>query len=103
MEFRVLGPLMVHRAGSVVDVPHGKQRVLLAALLLRPNSPVSTEELADALWGVNPPATARVTLQNYVKRLRQASDHALESRISSQPGRYLISVAPGELDTAIFE
>ena len=54
------------------EVSAGKQRVLLAALLLRANQVVSAAELAGFIWEGSPPGTARVTLQNYVKRLRQA-------------------------------
>src|SRR5580704_3525082 len=73
-------------------VSAGKQRVLLAALLLRANEVVGAGELAQAVWEGQPPETARVTLQNYVKRLRQALG----------PVGYLIEVMPGELDVTRF-
>jgi DNA-binding SARP family transcriptional activator len=68
----LLGPLLVRCDGAVVPVTAGKQRVLLAALLLSANQAVSLDELDAALWGEAPSASARATLQNYVKRLRQA-------------------------------
>lgn len=71
MEFGVLGPLQVN--GGDVALP-AKQRVLLAALLLRANRVVPLEALVDALWGDAPPYTARTTLQGYVKQLRQNAD-----------------------------
>src|ERR1700683_1034358 len=102
VEFGLLGPLVVEADGAQVTVSAGKQRVLLAALLLRANHVVSPAELADAVWEGSPPETARVTLQNYVKRLRQALGPAGYERIVTRPAGYLIEVGPAELDVARF-
>jgi DNA-binding SARP family transcriptional activator len=102
-EFCLLGPLLVRRGGAVVPVAAGKQRVLLAALLLSANQVVSLDELDALLWGHAPPASARATLQNYVKRLRQALAGTGDSRIRTLPHGYLITVAPDELDLSRFE
>ncbi|MGH3226885.1 MAG: BTAD domain-containing putative transcriptional regulator, partial [Streptosporangiaceae bacterium] len=83
-------------------VSAGKQRVLLAALLLRANEVVGAGELAQAVWEGRPPETARVTLQNYVKRLRQALGPLGYERIVTRPAGYLIEVMPGELDVTRF-
>src|SRR5436190_1104170 len=80
MEFGLLGPLAVRRDGVAITVPAGKQRVLLAALLLKANHPVPLDELTEALWGAEPVASARPTLQSYVMRLRL---QALELRIDA--------------------
>nr|WP_197093416.1 BTAD domain-containing putative transcriptional regulator [Nonomuraea sp. SBT364] len=77
MTFRILGPLEVTLAGKEVPIPAGKHRILLAALLLKANYPVSMEELFDYIWSGAPPANARGTVQTYVARLRtslQVSD-----------------------------
>ena len=50
MEYRVLGPLEVVRQGRTLELGSGKQRALLAALLLHANEVVSTDRLIDALW-----------------------------------------------------
>jgi DNA-binding SARP family transcriptional activator/tetratricopeptide (TPR) repeat protein len=97
VEFGLLGPLSVHLGGVEVSVPPGKQRVVLAALLLKANRLVPLDELAEALWGPAPPATARVTMQNYVKRLRKSLGEG-RGRIATQPGGYQVTVAAGELD-----
>jgi DNA-binding SARP family transcriptional activator/tetratricopeptide (TPR) repeat protein len=98
MEFGLLGALAVHRDGAVVAVPPGSQRVLLAALLLKANRAVPLDELAEAVWGTDPPASARATLQSYVMRLRRSLGDIGPGRITTQPGGYQISVAAGELD-----
>jgi DNA-binding SARP family transcriptional activator/tetratricopeptide (TPR) repeat protein len=102
VEFGLLGPLLVEADGARVTVSAGKQRVLLATLLLQANQVVSAAGLAEAIWEGNPPGSARVTLQNYVKRLRQALGPAGYERIVTRPVGYLIQVGPGELDLARF-
>jgi DNA-binding SARP family transcriptional activator/Tfp pilus assembly protein PilF len=103
MDFGVLGPLLVRRGGVVLQVAPGKQRALLATLLLSSNRAVSVDELAEALWDSHPPPSSRATLQNYVKRLRSTLGDAGAARISTLPRGYLIRVEPGELDAARFE
>jgi DNA-binding SARP family transcriptional activator len=103
MEFCVLGPLAVRRDGVDVPVSVGKQRAVLAALLLNANRVMPVDELAEALWGPAPPASARVTVQNHVARLRKALGAAGRSRISTQPGGYLIEADADELDVSRFE
>jgi DNA-binding SARP family transcriptional activator/tetratricopeptide (TPR) repeat protein len=102
VEFGLLGPLVVKAGGSRLNVSAGKQRVLLAALLLRANEVVGADELAQAVWEGQPPETSRVTLQNYVKRLRQALGPLGYERIVTRPAGYLIEVMPGELDVTRF-
>ena len=102
-EFCLLGPLVVRRDGVPVPVPAGKQRAVLAVLLLNAGQVVRLDELAETLWGADPPPSARVTVQNHVMRLRQALGQADRTRIATQPGGYLIRVAAGELDVSRFE
>ena len=104
LEFCLLGPLTVRCDGVTVPVPPGKQRALLAVLLLRAGRPVTAEQLAELLWAPTaPPPSAIVTVRNYVKRLRQALGAAGSDRIVTQPGGYLMRVDDGELDIARME
>jgi DNA-binding SARP family transcriptional activator len=98
MEFGLLGPLAVRRDGIAVPVPQGKQRALLAALLLNAGTIVSLDDLTGALWGAAPPPSSRVTIQNYVMRLRKALGDADGTRITTHAGGYSITVADGEFD-----
>jgi DNA-binding SARP family transcriptional activator/tetratricopeptide (TPR) repeat protein len=102
MEFCLLGPLTVRRGGTALAVPRGRQRAVLAALLLRANHVAAVDELAEALWGADLPPSARVSAQNYVMRLRSTLGPA-GSRIATHPHGYLIRVEDGELDVARFE
>ncbi|MBV9384675.1 MAG: AfsR/SARP family transcriptional regulator [Streptosporangiaceae bacterium] len=103
VEYGVLGPFSVRCDGVYVHIPRGKQRALLAALLLSAGRVVSVDDLSWALWGGAPPLSARVTLQNYVKRLRTVLDDAAHHRIGTIPPGYLIRLQPGELDAERFE
>jgi DNA-binding SARP family transcriptional activator/Flp pilus assembly protein TadD len=102
VEFGLLGPLLVRVGERQVRVSAGKQRVLLAALLLRANQVVAVDELAEAVWDGSPPGSARVTLQNYVKRLRKALGPDGHQRIATCPAGYMIEAAPEELDLTRF-
>jgi DNA-binding SARP family transcriptional activator/tetratricopeptide (TPR) repeat protein len=103
MEFGLLGPLVVRCDGLSRPIARGKQRVLLAALLLHANQVVPADDLVDVLWPVRPPPSARQSLQNYVKRLRSALGDGGRDRIVTHPGGYRIRVEAGELDVTRFE
>jgi DNA-binding winged helix-turn-helix (wHTH) protein len=99
MEFRVLGPLEVVEHGSPLKLGPGKQRALLAVLLLARGAPVPSEHLVDALWGEAPPASAAKSVQIYVSHLRKVLGDRLETRGKG----YALRVDPDELDAARFE
>ncbi|MFD0275310.1 BTAD domain-containing putative transcriptional regulator [Kitasatospora sp. NPDC127111] len=102
-EYRVLGPVEVLYAGEPIAVTAPKERDLLALLLLAANRPVPAEELIDGLWGSSPPATARTTLQNYVKRLRRALAAAGDREVlATTPGGYLLRSDQAFLDLREF-
>jgi len=104
VEFGLLGELTVRsNEGELVQVPRGKQRAVLAALLLDAGQVVSIDDLARTLWGSGRPASSRVTIQNYVKRLRKALGDADRSRITTYASGYSINVATSELDVCQFE
>ncbi|MGH3931082.1 MAG: AfsR/SARP family transcriptional regulator [Pseudonocardiaceae bacterium] len=102
VRFAVLGPLALRCGRRPVRLGGPRPRALLASLLLRANQLVGVDQLVDRLWGVDPPRDARAALQVVVARLRQALDTDAQ-RIRTQPGGYLIAVAPDELDLLRFD
>src|SRR6266508_4120959 len=70
-QFSLLGPLSVTLDGAPIALGGQKRRALLAVLLLDANHVVSRDRLIDALWGEDPPDTARNTIQVYVSQLRK--------------------------------
>ncbi|MBG6092997.1 AfsR/SARP family transcriptional regulator [Actinomadura viridis] len=69
--FAVLGPLRAWRDGDQLDLGPIRQQALLAALLLRPDLPVSRRELLDGVWGTEPPGSGSKIVPVYVHRLRR--------------------------------
>jgi len=100
VEFRILGPLEAVRGARMVRLGGGRQRALLALLLIHANQVLSTDRLIDELWGGRPPVNAKASLQNMVASLRKAVGTAMLLTIS--PG-YALPLDPGQLDSARFE
>jgi DNA-binding SARP family transcriptional activator len=107
MEFRILGTLEIRDgAGQLLAPPRRKQRLLLAVLLLRANTPVSTESLLGLLWPEAAPPSARANLQSYVsdlRRLLHADEPANPPRLLWASGGYTLRAGPEELDATVFE
>jgi predicted ATPase/DNA-binding SARP family transcriptional activator len=100
VEFRILGPLELVEDGRRVELSGGRQRTLLALLLLHANEVVSVDRLIDGLWGERPPATAAKVLQNAVSQLRRSlGDNLIVTRA---PG-YVLHVEPEAIDAHRFE
>ncbi|MFB7650622.1 MULTISPECIES: BTAD domain-containing putative transcriptional regulator [unclassified Streptomyces] len=106
VQFRVLGELAVEVGGREVDPGPHKRRLVLALLLCRANSVVSTDLLTEAVWGDDPPRTARKNLQVHVSCLRALLPTASPGgapRIVHRPTGYQLRVEPDELDLLRFE
>ncbi|WP_345430480.1 AfsR/SARP family transcriptional regulator [Actinoallomurus vinaceus] len=100
--FRILGPLEVTADGCRVPVPAGKQRTLLATLLLGANQIVSLDELTERLWDDSPPRRPRGAVHTYVTRLRQTLGRPTAGLIHTSAAGYLIEVSPADLDLIRF-
>jgi len=100
MEFRLLGPLEVAEHDRPLALGGGKQRSLLAVLLLHANEVVSTELLIDELWGESPPATAGKSIHVYVSGLRKRLG---DGRLVTRTPGYVLYVEHSEFDLARFE
>jgi hypothetical protein len=93
----VLGPLEVDGQG------HGlgpRDRVVLSALVVRAGDPISTEALADALWGDQLPASWAKVVQGCVVRLRKRLGAAA---IESGAAGYRLTLNEAEVDNRRFE
>jgi DNA-binding SARP family transcriptional activator len=99
MQVSVLGPLRVDGTRGTVALGAAKERSLLTALALSPGSVVAAESLIAALWGEDPPASARKTLQTYVWNLRQALG---DEAIATEPPGYVLRIRPDDVDVHRF-
>jgi DNA-binding SARP family transcriptional activator len=82
-----------------VTLPRGRVRTLLAVLAVSAGKFVSTDELADRIWGAELPDRVRPSLQTLVNRLR----HALGAdQVETGPGGYALRVDPDQVDSLLF-
>lgn len=97
---RVLGPVdLVTVSGS--RVPQSRVgRKLLGALAISANHLVSSEQLAQIIWGEKRPPSWANTLQTYIYRLRRLLE---PPRIITEDHSYGLMVSPDELDALVFE
>jgi DNA-binding SARP family transcriptional activator len=103
MEFRILGPLEVLDEGHRIALGGGKQRALLALLLLHRGETLGTERLIDELWGEHPPATAAKSVQVHVSRLRKALAPAGSGLIVTREYGYELAIDREAVDSERFE
>jgi DNA-binding SARP family transcriptional activator len=103
MEFRILGPLEIRSESGLKRDLAGKQRALLAVLLLHADEAVSTDRLIGALWGEHPPDTASKALQVYVSRLRKLLEPDGKDFLVTRAPGYALQLGAHELDLRRFE
>lgn len=77
-----------------------KERSLLAVLVLRAGNVVTPSELADAVWGDEPPSTWPKQVQAYVVRVRRALG---STSIATTRGGYRLRVDPDSIDAIRYE
>jgi SARP family transcriptional regulator, regulator of embCAB operon len=78
----------------------GKQRALLALLLLHANRTLAVDRIVDDLWGEEPPDSAHKMVQIYVAKLRKDLP---AGTVHTRPPGYAVAVEPGRLDLDRFE
>ncbi|MHC3817304.1 AfsR/SARP family transcriptional regulator [Streptomyces sp. DT9] len=107
MEFRLLGTVCVDTLTGPLPLGPAKRRSLLAALLLRANTPVSVARLTGSLWDDAPPLHARTVIQGHVSRLRalltgaDAETYGVE--LTTLGDAYVLRVPETLLDSQRFE
>ncbi|WP_199441998.1 AfsR/SARP family transcriptional regulator [Umezawaea beigongshangensis] len=99
MEFRVLGPVEVAVEGGPIPVGGPKPRTLLALLAVQAGRVVPAEQLIDAVWGEEPPESARAAVHTYVSALRRA---LAEDVIVHGTGGYRLDVEHERIDLHVF-
>ena len=73
-------------------MPGGRERSLLALLLIQRGEVVSSDRIVDALWGEHPPGTAAKAVQGYVSHLRRVLEPGREP---GDAGAVLVTRPPG--------
>ena len=100
MDFRILGPLEAVDGPRPVDLTRGKQRALLALLLLHADRVVPMGRLVDDLWGEEVPESALKMVQILVSQLRKQLPQEL---IQTHSAGYRVDLDGHSLDLRTFE
>ncbi|MEU7121581.1 AfsR/SARP family transcriptional regulator [Streptomyces zaomyceticus] len=112
LAFGLLGPLVVRRAGSVLDPGRRRQRLLLVRLLLADGRAVAPETLCEELWPHQPgrtPGGAMASLHAHVSKVRAVLEPRHLRRkgvcevLVTEPLGYALRVPPESRDTVRFE
>ena len=103
IRFVLLGPVRAWRGETELELGHPQQRAVLAALLLGEGTSRTLEELADLVWGDDPPATALSTIRTCVYRLRQALGDENGDLIRSFGRGYRLVADPEAVDVVRFK
>ncbi|CCH21494.1 BTAD domain-containing putative transcriptional regulator [Micromonospora lupini] len=108
LRFEILGPQRAWYADREIDLGPGKQRAVLAVLLLSAGRPVSTGQIVDAVWPEEPPANGPNVVQKYVAGLRRVLEPDRSPRTPGQvlsltDAGYLLRVDPEAVDAVRFE
>lgn len=99
VEFRILGPLAVRAGPDRLELGGARQQVALAVLLLNANHVVSVGRLLEAVYGEEPPPTARAQTQITISALRRLLAAPGQDGIISTRGQgYAIEAGDGQLD-----
>jgi Transcriptional regulatory protein, C terminal len=98
VEFRILGPLAVRAGPDRLELGGARQQVALAVLLLNANHVVSVGRLLEAVYGEEPPPTARAQTQITISALRRLLAAPGQDGIISTRGQgYAIEAGGGRV------
>lgn len=100
-DLRVLGPLELHAAGEPVSLGGPQQRLVLA-LLVASDGPLTTDQLIGEVWPLDPPPTARKTIQVHIANLRRRL-HGDSGPVRPAPNGYRFDATSSRVDAAEFE
>nr|WP_062330544.1 AfsR/SARP family transcriptional regulator [Herbidospora sakaeratensis] len=104
VELLILGPLELRVGAQRVDLQSSRQQVILAVLVLESGRVVALDRLIEAVWGDDPPLTARKQVQICVSALRRLfSLTGAACEITTSSAGYALAVDGCRLDVDRFD
>ena len=97
----MLGPVVAWHDGHPVAVGSGRQRFVLATMLLNAGRLTSADRLVDAMWD-DPPSTARAQLHNLISNVRRRLRDAGDGLIITRPTGYEVHLGSHGFDLTRF-
>jgi DNA-binding SARP family transcriptional activator len=104
VEFRILGPVEVTVGPERLELGGARQRIVLATLLLNPDTVVTAGRLETAIYGEDPPLTSRSQVHISISALRRlfaSKGHA--ATITTREQGYVLEIGDGQLDSQRFD
>lgn len=102
-ELRLLGPIELRAADTLVDLGPVKRRAVVAALAVDATRPVTVADIVDRVWDESPPAHVRSAIYAHVAHIRRSLAQA--SALGDAPvhvhrrGRgYVLDIDPDRVD-----
>jgi len=104
----VLGPVRAWLSGRELPTGPPRQQAVLGMLTMRANRVVSRDELVDAVWGQQAPASAEGGVHTYVAGLRRVLEPGRSRRgpsqvLASAGAGYVLRLDAGQVDAVVFE
>jgi len=103
VDFGILGPLQLAWEDLPVPLPGRTLPRLFAVLLLEAGHVVPHDRLVDAIWGDDPPTTARRQVQNTVAAARGLLHRSGTAELEKVGDGYRLRVRPEKLDALRFQ
>jgi DNA-binding SARP family transcriptional activator len=101
VRFDVLRPLAVtDDHDAVIVIRQRRQRQFVAVLVLHPGQPLTTDRIADLVWGMDLPPSGAGSVRTLAWSIRR--EQRLAARLTHDDRGYQIEVRPGELDVNEF-
>ncbi|HTI27905.1 MAG TPA: BTAD domain-containing putative transcriptional regulator [Kutzneria sp.] len=108
LRIEVLGPLRAWRGDEEIKLGPARQRALFTALVFRNGDRMSREELIEAVWGDEAPATAGGSVFTYISGLRRVleparSNRSVSTTLPSDGTSYRLVLDADAVDATAFE
>ncbi|MGW5442509.1 AfsR/SARP family transcriptional regulator [Streptomyces asiaticus] len=97
-EFRLLGPVGIWQGERLLGPTAAQQRSVLAMLLMASGRVVSVDRLVLAVWGEDPPGSARNAVQVQISKLRRILSALPGAELTTSAKGYSLTVAREQVD-----
>ncbi|MER8154469.1 BTAD domain-containing putative transcriptional regulator [Streptomyces sp. NPDC094472] len=97
-EFRLLGPVGIWQGERLLGPTAAQQRSVLAMLLMASGRVVSVDRLVLAVWGEDPPGSARNAVQVQISKLRRILSGLPGAELTTSAKGYSLTVAREQVD-----
>ncbi len=95
---RLLGPVGIWRDDQLLGPTAAQQRSVLAMLLMEPGRVVSVDRLVMAIWGEDPPGSARNAVQVQISKLRRILAALPETELTTSAKGYCLTTPRTAVD-----